>query len=45
MKGRKAFFFEKKKQNTLIPSAQLYQNRASRNRSFFGSFFSKKEHP
>jgi hypothetical protein len=45
MKGRKAFFFEKKKQKTFIPSAQPYQHSASRKKSFFGSFFSKKEHP
>jgi hypothetical protein len=44
MKGRKAFFFEKKKQKTFIIFAQHYCRRVFRNKSFFGSFFSKKEH-
>jgi hypothetical protein len=45
MTGRKDFFFEKKKQKTFGYWAELERlARAQTGKSFFGSFFSKKEH-
>jgi hypothetical protein len=50
MKGSKAFFSEEKKQKTFIspslPSRRPWPGsiRGRQNESFFGSFFSKKEH-
>jgi hypothetical protein len=43
-KTKRFFFFEKKKQKTFIHLRALPAWRAPIGKSFFGSFFSKKEH-
>jgi len=45
MKGSKHFFFVKKKQKTFIRWNRIVPvKHGPANESFFGSFFSKKEH-
>jgi hypothetical protein len=39
------FFFEKKNQKTSINWDGRWDRAGLRDKSFFGSFFSKKEHP
>jgi hypothetical protein len=41
-KGRKAFFFEKKKQKTFDSWGARAHKRAARMQKFFGSFFQKR---
>jgi hypothetical protein len=43
MKGRKAFFFEKKKQKTFVPCTQSPERYASKEVKVFCFFFSKKK--
>jgi hypothetical protein len=42
MKERKAFFFEKKKQKTLVPSGRCWEELRDSDEKFFASFFQKR---